>query len=154
MDETIDINQYEQMKANDSQNSEQQNPNNTISNSGNSRPFNSDITTSNNNSSSPLLSLPTSQGLITKNQPDPTHIINLQKCLRSESQRLNCPYCQNYITTEVNTKQNIGNILCCIFTLYVPWCLFKCCQRKDFNCLDAKHKCPSCESTLASYKAC
>jgi hypothetical protein len=123
--------------------------------------FNSEYTspsamTPSNNTISPTntTSPPTTEEPIAHNQPNPDHIKNLQKGLRSAAQRVNCPYCQNYISTDVKTRNNPCNILCCIFTLYIPWSLHKCCTRKDYNCLDAEHKCPSCGSVLANYKAC
>jgi hypothetical protein len=109
--------------------------------------------TTNNISADPLL--PTTNLTITNNQkPNQAHIMNIQKGLRSQSQRLNCPYCKKYINTEVKATQNIGNTIFCILSLSVPWCIVKCCQRKDFNCTDAEHKCPSCGNKLANYTAC
>jgi hypothetical protein len=103
-------------------------------------------------SADPLL--PTSTPVVTNNQPNPAHIKNIQNALRSQTQRLNCPYCKKSIATEVNTSQNIPNTLFCMVTLSLAWCLVKCCQRKDFNCLNAEHKCPNCGTILANYSAC
>jgi hypothetical protein len=96
----------------------------------------------------------TSSLTVTKNQPSPAQIKNVQKALRSTKQRLMCPYCRTQVWTEVKTNLNVLNVLCCLCTAFIPWCILKCCQNKDYNCLDAQHKCPNCHSNLADYKAC
>jgi hypothetical protein len=91
---------------------------------------------------------------ITKNQPNEAQIRNVQKALRTRKQRLMCPYCRSQIWTSVHTEFSYCNLICCVGTLFIPWYIYKCVNRKDYNCLNAQHKCPNCDAILANYTAC
>jgi len=105
------------------------------------------------NNSTPLIT--ESYSPIVKNQNiNQAAVNNLKHSLRSQPQKICCPYCDNYDFTKVDQNKNYCNIAFCALSLYIPWCITKFCKRKDFNCLNAKHTCSKCNNELADYDAC
>jgi hypothetical protein len=102
---------------------------------------------------SPLISEAYPQ--IAKNQNvNQAAVNNLKKGLRSEAMKVNCPYCNNFDFTKVETSRNNCNMAFCILSLYVPWCITKIFRRKDKNFSNAVHRCCKCDTQLANYDAC
>lgn len=91
------------------------------------------------------------QVIIVQNQIDLKEYAGI---LRSSPEKITCPYCLFVGHTEVKTELSIANLLCCIFTDPIVWCLFQCCRDKDLNCCDATHRCHNCKRIIRKYEAC
>ncbi|XP_042575972.1 cell death-inducing p53-target protein 1-like [Cyprinus carpio] len=84
--------------------------------------------------------------------PAPQVIVEIEELPR-HSARTQCPFCHQYITTEVTTKAGsavyivclISILFCCIAgCCVIPFCLDR--------CKDVVHKCPKCRSHIITCK--
>ena len=67
---------------------------------------------------------------------------------------ITCQFCKNPVTTTVNKTCNCCSVCLCIWTGFVFWVCVQCCRKKEINCLDATHICPSCGHQLGAYNSC
>ena len=67
---------------------------------------------------------------------------------------LTCQFCKNPVTTNVEKKCNCCTCCLCCVTGFIFWVCIQCCRKKEINCWDATHTCPSCGQILGSYTSC
>ena len=65
-----------------------------------------------------------------------------------------CPFCQNTITTSVETSCSCAACCLCCWTGYLIYMCIQCCRNKDICCCNAEHSCPSCGKRIGYYSAC
>ena len=80
--------------------------------------------------------------------------VNLyDKKFRLEPTVINCPFCQQNVTT--NVERSFSCCACCIF-MFTGLILFICIQvirGKDILCQNAVHYCPYCKNKVGIYNA-
>ena len=80
--------------------------------------------------------------------------VNLyDKKFRLEPRVINCPFCLQNVTTNVETSFSCCAL--CIF-MFTGLLIFMCIQLirgKDILCQNATHYCPNCKNTVGIYKA-
>ncbi|KAK7168131.1 hypothetical protein R3I94_002244 [Phoxinus phoxinus] len=84
--------------------------------------------------------------------PAPQVILDVKQLPRHSS-KTQCPFCRQYVTTEVMTKAGSLTYLVCLISM-VFCCVAGCCLIPFFvdNCKDVIHKCPKCRSNINTCK--
>lgn len=84
--------------------------------------------------------------------PAPQVILDVKQLPRHSSQT-QCPFCHQYVTTEVMTKAGSVTYLVCFISV-VFCCVAGCCLIPFFvdSCKDVIHKCPKCRSNINTCK--
>ena len=73
--------------------------------------------------------------------------------LKSSPVVLQCPFCQNMVTTNIVESWSCPACCLCCWTNCIYICI-QSCRDKDLCCYDVTHSCPKCGSQLGTYKAC
>lgn len=97
------------------------------------------------------------QGMVSNNQVQAAPINDgkpLNELLKSRSQYVTCPHCKLGGATIVTQSCSCSNLCCCIIFTPMVWAIFQCCRQKDYNCQDAIHQCPKCNTKIYDYQAC
>ncbi|CAM4347013.1 unnamed protein product [Leuciscus chuanchicus] len=84
--------------------------------------------------------------------PAPQVILDVKQLPRHSS-KTQCPFCRQYVTTEVTSKAgSVTYLVCCISM--VLGCVAGCCLIPFFvdSCKDVVHKCPKCRSNINTCK--
>ena len=92
----------------------------------------------------------------TINQTQPSNglgSIALSKVLRSTSQFVLCPFCNQFVPTRTERSCSCSNV-CCFFLGVYPYFYFQIFREKDINCYNANHYCPNCTKMVHQYRAC
>ena len=67
---------------------------------------------------------------------------------------ITCPFCNQNITTVIDSQLNIGYICCICLTGPLLWACLMIIMNKEFTFSDVVHKCPICGFKIGSYNAC
>ena len=70
-----------------------------------------------------------------------------------EPKKMNCPFCEEKIETQIETSTNIKALLISIGTLFIGYFLIQICKNKSVSCKDCEHTCPSCGHIIGRYYA-
>ena len=70
-----------------------------------------------------------------------------------ESKRIQCPFCEENIKTEIHKSTNIKAVLIAIGTFYIGFVLIQTCKNKPISCKDCEHTCPNCGHIVGKYYA-
>ncbi|XP_016389616.1 cell death-inducing p53-target protein 1-like isoform X1 [Sinocyclocheilus rhinocerous] len=84
--------------------------------------------------------------------PAPQVILDVEQLPR-HSARTQCPFCRQYITTDVTTKAGSAAYIVCLISILFC-CLAGCCVIPFCmdRCKDVVHKCPKCRSHIKTCK--
>ncbi|XP_077069623.1 uncharacterized protein LOC143722218 [Siphateles boraxobius] len=84
--------------------------------------------------------------------PAPQVILDVKQLPRHSS-KTQCPFCRQFVTTEVMTKAGSVTYLVCFISM-VFCCVAGCCLIPFFvdSCKDVIHKCPKCRSNINTCK--
>ena len=106
----------------------------------------------------PVVQASASDGrIIVNNQQVPVVVVGTAlnpDMFKSSPIALQCPFCQNTVTTNVATSCNCCACCLCCWTGFIIYACIQCCRNKDICCRDAVHTCPRCGNTLGTYTAC
>uniref|UniRef100_A0A673H3F3 LITAF domain-containing protein n=1 Tax=Sinocyclocheilus rhinocerous TaxID=307959 RepID=A0A673H3F3_9TELE len=82
----------------------------------------------------------------------PQVILDVEQLPR-HSARTQCPFCRQYITTDVTTKAGSAAYIVCLISILFC-CLAGCCVIPFCmdRCKDVVHKCPKCRSHIKTCK--
>ena len=97
----------------------------------------------------PIIQAPVQNQPIVINQNIPMNQVKL----KTSPVSMICPFCNNNITTIVETEFNCLNCCFC-FCFCIIWLIVQLASDKELNCTDANHKCPSCGHLIGQYRAC
>ena len=70
-----------------------------------------------------------------------------------EPKKMNCPFCEEKIETQIETSTNIKALLISIGTLFIGYFLIQICKNKSVSCKDCEHTCPNCGHIIGRYYA-
>ena len=102
----------------------------------------------------PPKGMPPSQAMVTnQTQPQVVNVVS-GETFGTHPVSLTCQFCKNPVTTTVNKTCNCCTCCLCIMTGFIFWVCIQCCRKKEINCLDATHICPSCGHQLGAYNSC
>ncbi|XP_043091938.1 lipopolysaccharide-induced tumor necrosis factor-alpha factor homolog [Puntigrus tetrazona] len=84
--------------------------------------------------------------------PAPQVILDVELLPRSSAQT-QCPFCHQYITTDVTTKAGSATYIVCLISILFC-CIAGCCAIPFCvdGCKDVVHKCPKCRSHIKTCK--
>ena len=66
---------------------------------------------------------------------------------------IQCPFCQNVISTNVKKSINCLSGVVCFFTGILFFILIQLCRKKSITCVDAVHICPKCGQKIGEYSS-
>ena len=97
-----------------------------------------------------------STGAVVVNQQSPVAVVSVldPRLFKSSSIVIQCPFCQNVISTEVQTSCSCCACCLCCWTGFIIYAIIQCCRGKDICCRDAVHTCPTCKKVVGNYVAC
>ena len=102
----------------------------------------------------PPQGMPPSQAMVTnQTQPQVVNVVS-GETFGTHPVSLTCQFCKNPVTTTVNKTCNCCTCCLCIMTGFIFWVGIQCCRKKEINCWDATHVCPSCGQQLGTYTSC
>ena len=102
----------------------------------------------------PPQGMPPSQAMIVnQTQPQVVNVVS-EQTFGTKPVSITCQFCKNPVTTTVNKTCNCCTCCLCIVTVFFFWICIQSCRKKEFNCWDATHVCPSCGQQLGTYTSC
>ena len=102
----------------------------------------------------PPQGVPPSQAMIVnQTQPQVVNVVS-EQTFGTKPVSITCQFCKNPVTTTVNKTCNCCTCCLCIVTVFFFWICIQSCRKKEFNCWDATHVCPSCGQQLGTYTSC
>lgn len=87
------------------------------------------------------------------NQTSDILVVNNSKIFKTSSVKAICPNCRIKCNTNVSNNINKLNLSFSIFCT-IPWLIIQKIKKKEYNCKDANHTCPSCSGFVGNYSAC
>ena len=98
------------------------------------------------------MEVPLMNPTVNQTQPNGLSTVAISKVLRSTSQFIVCPFCNQFVPTKTERSCSCPNICCFLFTGVYP--CFQILREKDLNCYNASHFCPNCNKLVHQYRAC
>ena len=94
------------------------------------------------------------QGMvINQSQPQVVNVVSNQN-FGTHPVSMICQFCKNPITTVVDKNCSCISFCLCWITCFFFWICIQSCRKKELNCWNAAHICPSCNQQLGFYNSC